>query len=190
MTADTARPRRAGLIDTPCGAMIAVMREDGALVRLDFFDGAAAPHAGAAFAWRGVPVIRDDPAAAEVAAQLREYFSGSRRCFALPLAPDGNAFLQRAWRALRAVPYGTTVSYGELARRVDPPTSARAMGRANAVNPISVIVPCHRVIGADGRLTGYGGGLDRKARLLALEGVAGPQGELALAPQGAAARGA
>ncbi len=192
--ADNHRPtHRAGIFDTPCGPMIAVVRGDGALVRLDFFDGrdaeaAGNPTDGADFIWRGGRVRRDDGAVAAVALQLGEYYAGTRRTFDLVLAPEGNAFLQRAWQALRQVRYGETVSYGELARRVDPPTSARAMGRANAVNPISVVVPCHRVIGADGRLTGYGGGLPRKARLLALEGAlpAQGQGELPLSPTAAA----
>lgn len=162
---------RAGLIATPCGPMIAVVTEDGALVRLEFVDREGAPADGAASSWHGLTVIRDDAAVAHIARQLGEYFGGARRAFDLKLAPRGNAFLQAAWRVLRDVPYGTTVSYGELAGRLGRPTSARAIGRANAMNPIAIVVPCHRVIGADGRLVGYGGGLDRKAALLALEGA-------------------
>jgi methylated-DNA-[protein]-cysteine S-methyltransferase len=100
------------------------------------------------------------------AEQLRAYFAGERRDFDLPLALDGTPFQQRVWAALRDIPFGTTISYGELAKRVGQPTASRAVGAANGRNPIAVIVPCHRVIGADGRLTGFGGGLNRKRWLL------------------------
>lgn len=101
--------------------------------------------------------------------QLREYFAGRRRQFDLPLAPTGTEFQLRVWQELRRIPYGETISYGELARRVGNPRASRAVGLANGANPIAIIVPCHRVVGADGRLTGFGGGLRRKATLLELE---------------------
>ena len=104
----------------------------------------------------------------EARTQLDEYFAGRRTSFDLPLAPTGSPFQQRVWRALRDIPYGETVSYGEQARRAGVP-SPRAVGVANGRNPISIIVPCHRVIGADGSLTGYGGGVERKQFLLDLE---------------------
>ena len=106
---------------------------------------------------------------ADVRAQLEEYFAGERTTFDIPLAPEGAPFEREVWRALEEIPYGETVSYGEIARRVGQPTAARAVGTANGRNPIAVIVPCHRVIGADGSLTGYGGGLERKRLLLELE---------------------
>ncbi len=106
---------------------------------------------------------------AGVAAQLREYFAGERTSFEVPLALAGSPFERRVWSALREIPYGQTISYGELARRIGQPTAARAVGLANGRNPIGVIVPCHRVIGADGSLTGYGGGVGRKRLLLELE---------------------
>jgi methylated-DNA-[protein]-cysteine S-methyltransferase len=105
----------------------------------------------------------------DVKAQLHEYFAGERLAFDLVLVMDGTPFERRVWSALTEIPYGETCSYGELARRLDQPTAARAVGLANGRNPISVIVPCHRVIGADGTLTGYGGGLERKRILLELE---------------------
>jgi methylated-DNA-[protein]-cysteine S-methyltransferase len=109
----------------------------------------------------------------EARRQLEAYFAGELREFDLPLAPEGTDFQLRVWEQLRAIPYGETISYGELARRVGDPGAARAVGLANGRNPLPVIVPCHRVIGADGSLTGFGGGLDRKRRLLELEaGVA------------------
>jgi methylated-DNA-[protein]-cysteine S-methyltransferase len=106
---------------------------------------------------------------ADVRAQLEEYFAGERTSFDVSLAPQGAPFELEVWRALEQIPYGETVSYGEIARRVGQPTAARAVGTANGRNPIAVIVPCHRVIGADGSLTGYGGGLERKRLLLELE---------------------
>jgi methylated-DNA-[protein]-cysteine S-methyltransferase len=109
----------------------------------------------------------------EARRQLEAYFAGELREFDLPLAPEGSEFQLRVWEQLRAIPYGETISYGELARRVGDPAAARAVGLANGRNPLPVIVPCHRVIGADGSLTGFGGGLERKRRLLELEaGVA------------------
>lgn len=110
----------------------------------------------------------EEPFAA-VREQLAEYFAGERTTFDVPLVMDGPPFQRRVWSALCKIPYGTTTSYGELARRVGKPSAARAVGLANGRNPVAVIVPCHRVIGADGSLTGYGGGLERKRFLLGLE---------------------
>jgi methylated-DNA-[protein]-cysteine S-methyltransferase len=117
------------------------------------------------------PWLADDTALpfAEAKAQLAAYFAGRLTTFDLPLAPVGSDFQQRVWAALCAIPYGTTLSYGELARRVGVPNGARAVGLANGRNPISIIVPCHRVIGANGSLIGYGGGLARKSALLDFE---------------------
>jgi methylated-DNA-[protein]-cysteine S-methyltransferase len=120
--------------------------------------------------------VRRDDAFADVRTQLREYFAGERTTFDLRLHMDGGAFQRTVWHALTEIPYGETISYGELARRIGRPDLARAVGTANGQNPIAVIVPCHRVIGANGKLVGYGGGLDNKRRLLELE-----QGVLTLA---------
>jgi methylated-DNA-[protein]-cysteine S-methyltransferase len=106
---------------------------------------------------------------ADVTAELNEYFAARRTVFDIPLVLEGAPFEREVWHALREIPYGETVSYGEIARRVNQPSAARAVGLANGRNPIAVIVPCHRVIGADGTLTGYGGGLERKRLLLELE---------------------
>jgi methylated-DNA-[protein]-cysteine S-methyltransferase len=111
----------------------------------------------------------DADAFAECAGQLGDYFAGLRAEFDLPIALAGTAFQLRVWAALREIPFGETVTYGELAARIGRPTAARAVGLANGRNPISIIVPCHRVVGASGDLTGYGGGLDRKRYLLAFE---------------------
>jgi methylated-DNA-[protein]-cysteine S-methyltransferase len=112
----------------------------------------------------------------EAARQLTAYFAGSLREFDLPLAPAGTPFQQRVWLALREIPYGQTVSYGEIARRIGRLDAVRAVGAANGRNPLAIVVPCHRVIGSDGRLVGYGGGLPAKSLLLELErrGVGAP----------------
>ncbi|MDX1297427.1 MAG: methylated-DNA--[protein]-cysteine S-methyltransferase [Pseudomonas sp.] len=107
----------------------------------------------------------------EVCKQLDEYFAGSRQCFELRLAPQGTVFQQAVWQALRRIPYGQTSSYSALAAAIERPKAVRAVGAANGANPIAVIIPCHRVIGRDGSLTGYAGGLPRKALLLKLEGT-------------------
>jgi methylated-DNA-[protein]-cysteine S-methyltransferase len=106
---------------------------------------------------------------AEPGRQLAAYFAGALRRFDLPLAPAGTPFQQTVWRALLDIPYGETVSYGELARRIGRPAAVRAVGAANGQNPLAIVVPCHRVIGSDGRLVGYGGGLPAKIALLDLE---------------------
>lgn len=105
------------------------------------------------------------------AEQLQAYFKGEREVFDLPLHAGGTPFQQSVWRALCAIPYGETRSYRELAEAIGNPKAVRAVARANGANPLSIVVPCHRVIGADGTLTGYAGGLEMKARLLALEGA-------------------
>lgn len=104
-------------------------------------------------------------------AQLAEYFAHRRTAFSLPLAPAGTVFQVSVWRALADIPYGTTVTYGELARQVGRPLAVRAVGQANGANPLPIFLPCHRVVAAGGRLGGYGGGLDVKRKLLGLEGV-------------------
>lgn len=107
----------------------------------------------------------------EARRQLEEYFAGSRQNFDLPLNPGGTDFQRRVWRTLLDIPYGTAISYRELARRADCPRGYQAVGQANGRNPLPILIPCHRVIGADGTLGGYSGGLDRKRFLLDLEGV-------------------
>ena len=118
----------------------------------------------------------DSPLLDEVKRQLDEYFQRERKEFDLPLAFEGTAFQRKAWEALLTIPYGQTVSYGEQARRIGQPNAARAVGAANGRNPISIVVPCHRVVGSGGQLIGFGGGLQTKAQLLDLE-----RGQLTLA---------
>ncbi|RCK69468.1 methylated-DNA--[protein]-cysteine S-methyltransferase [Desertihabitans brevis] len=113
--------------------------------------------------------VRDDAALAPARDQLAEYFAGERTVFDLPLAPQGSPFERRVWAELQQIPYGRTRSYGELARALGRPRAAQAVGAANGRNPVAIVIPCHRVVGADGALTGYAGGLERKRQLLELE---------------------
>jgi methylated-DNA-[protein]-cysteine S-methyltransferase len=124
----------------------------------------------------GAGLARDAAVLEPVRRQLAAYFRGELKAFDLPLAPRGTPFQLRVWGELRAIPYGRTLSYGELSRRLGDPNLTRAVGAANGANPISIIVPCHRVIGTDGSLVGFGGGLDVKRFLLDLEAPGKAQG--------------
>jgi methylated-DNA-[protein]-cysteine S-methyltransferase len=124
----------------------------------------------------GARASDEDPPFTEAVRQLGAYFAGRLTAFDLPLRLDGTPFQQRVWSALRDIPYGGTVSYGQLADRLGNPAASRAVGLANGRNPIGIIVPCHRVVGASGGLTGYGGGLDRKRHLLTFESSTSKQG--------------
>ena len=111
------------------------------------------------------------PVLGQTARELEEYFAGERREFTVPLAPEGTEFQKKVWAALREIPYGETVSYGDIAARIGKPGAAIAVGQANSRNPIPIIIPCHRVIGANGKLVGYTGGMHIKEALLAVEGI-------------------
>jgi methylated-DNA-[protein]-cysteine S-methyltransferase len=166
MTAHTAAGYRSHtVIDSPIGPLTLVAR-DGQLAGLYM---AAARHEpdGAMLGARAD--TESEPVLAAAESQLRDYFAGALTSFDLPLALAGTGFQRTVWAALQAIPYGVTISYGELARRIGLPSASRAVGLANGKNPVSIVVPCHRVVGADGSLTGYGGGIERKQFLLALE---------------------
>ncbi|MEI2775498.1 MAG: methylated-DNA--[protein]-cysteine S-methyltransferase [Tetrasphaera sp.] len=151
------------VLDSPVGPLT-VVAEDEAVIGI-YFAGHRRRHPlpPAGLALPAEPVLQD------TAGQLAEYFAGRRRAFDLPLAPRGDAFQQDVWALLQDIPYGKTRSYGDLAAALGRPGAARAVGAANGANPISIVIPCHRVVGADGTLTGYAGGLDRKRFLLDLE---------------------
>ncbi|WP_035387372.1 methylated-DNA--[protein]-cysteine S-methyltransferase [Ferrimonas senticii] len=148
-------------LTTPLGPLLLVANQHG-LVAVNFQHGSEplpiAEH------WQ-----RDDQALALARQQLTEYFAGQRQQFQLPLAANGTDFQQQVWTALTTIPYGVTASYGEVAKQIGRPKAVRALGAANGKNPLAVVVPCHRVIGANGSLTGYNGGLAIKQFLLALE---------------------
>ncbi len=150
------------VIESPVGELLASADATGHITGLHFLDGHRTP-------LRGSDWVRDERPLAQLRLQLEEYFAGERREFELDLAPSGTSFQLSVWRALRAIPYGKTTSYGEIAAAAGQPGAARAVGGANNRNPIAIVIPCHRVIGASGSLTGYGGGLPRKRQLLALE---------------------
>ena len=147
--------------DSPVGRLLLAADEEG-LRYLLFANGRAAVQPRPE--WR-----EDAPGLADAVRQLRAYFEGRLREFDLRLAPEGSPFQLRVWQELRRIPYGETISYGELARRLGNPQASRAVGLANGANPISIIIPCHRVIGSNGKLTGYGGGVGTKEWLLGLE---------------------
>ena len=153
-------------VSTPLGDITVVANEDGLTNLILPGDDVAIP----TDASEGGPFV--DAAAT----QLTEWFAGNRMSFDVPLAPAGTEFQQAVWTALCDIPFGATASYGDIAKSIGQPMATRAVGAANGRNPISIIVPCHRAIGADGRLVGYAGGIDRKAALLELEGVWRPQG--------------
>jgi methylated-DNA-[protein]-cysteine S-methyltransferase len=161
-------------VESPCGPLLCLVGENGAVIRIEFENGREKQRLAREMESRGIRLVEDAERTAEVRRQLEEYFAGRRQTFDLPLAPEGTPFEKTVWEELRRIPFGETRSYAEVARAIGRPGAARAVGRANGANPIPVVVPCHRVIGADGSLTGFGGGLDAKARLLELEGLALP----------------
>jgi methylated-DNA-[protein]-cysteine S-methyltransferase len=150
-----------GFLDSPVGRLL-VARDPAGVRLIHFPTGRRPPKPGAG--WE-----RHDAAFADLATQLTEYFAGGRRAFELPLAPEGTPFQLRVWNALLDIPYGETISYGELAARIGDRSASRAVGLANGSNPLPIVIPCHRVIGSNGKLTGYGGGLPIKQQLLSLE---------------------
>jgi methylated-DNA-[protein]-cysteine S-methyltransferase len=166
--------KTAGTFATPFGPAVAVLDENGVLCEFSFSQPLTEPE----------DLVRDDAALREVARQVREYCDGERRVFEMDVAPVGTPFQRAVWQELVQIPYGETISYATLAMRIGRPGASRAVGQANGANPIALIIPCHRVIGADGTLTGYGGGLPLKQALLDFErkacGFAEPQLALAL----------
>ena len=152
-------------IRTPLGTVIAIAA-GGALTGIHFEGGKHVPPISAE--WREDPYHEPLKRCAE---QLADYFEGKRQCFDLPIAPRGTDFQQRVWREIAKVRFGETITYSQLAARAGAPGSARAAGAATGRNPLSILVPCHRIVATDGSLTGYAGGLERKERLLELEGA-------------------
>lgn len=147
--------------DSPIGRMLLVGM-DGVLAELHFPQ--STEHLQIPAEWQ-----EDKTPFAETLLQLRQYFTGKRREFDLPIAPQGTPFQKRVWQELLKIPYGETASYGMIAQRIGNPKACRAVGMANRKNPIPIIIPCHRIIGKDGSLTGFGGGLPVKKHLLDLE---------------------
>ena len=161
-----------GTINTPAGDFGAVLAPEG-LCRLTLpGESLSSTVALARRDCPGAEIVRDDAALRPVAEQLAGYFDGRLREFTLPLAPRGTPFQLVVWQALRRIGYGEVRTYAQVAAAIGRPTAVRAVGAANGANPIAVVIPCHRVIGANGKLVGYGGGLELKHRLLQLEGVA------------------
>jgi methylated-DNA-[protein]-cysteine S-methyltransferase len=154
-------PRVWTRIESPIGDLT-IVAENDAIVAIEMSPARPATTASA---------VREDdhPLLNEAKRQFDAYFRGELNTFSLPLRPSGTDFQQRVWKALERIPYGVTASYGDIAKAIGAPGSSRAVGAANGANPLPIVVPCHRVIGSNGSLTGYGGGVDRKRKLLALE---------------------
>ena len=161
-TTKLAEPLAYAVLETPIGPLTVAGRE-GALVRIDF---PIRPPDPRALGWRHSPAELAEPLR-----QLDAYFAGELQDFTLTLQPQGTPFQRAVWRTLQAIPFGEAVSYAQIAARIGKPAAVRAVGAANGRNPIPIVVPCHRVIGKDGSLTGFGGGLPAKQWLLAHEGV-------------------
>jgi methylated-DNA-[protein]-cysteine S-methyltransferase len=151
--------------DTPMSTMLAIATDD-AITDLHIVSGKYVPQI--ADDWVDSPKL---PVFLQLRQELGEYFAGKRRSFNVKLAPEGTEFQRAAWKALTQIPFGQTRSYGEQAAAIGKPKAVRAIGAANGRNPIGIVIPCHRVIGANGTLTGYAGGLDKKEFLLKLEGI-------------------
>jgi methylated-DNA-[protein]-cysteine S-methyltransferase len=147
------------IMDSPIGSLLLIGGDQG-LTHIQFEDERRQIDPG----W-----LHDPAALADAVQQLRDYFAGTRRTFDLKLDPHGTPFQRQVWAALQTIPYGTTISYGQLAQQIDKANAVRAVGAANGQNPIPIVIPCHRVIGSNGTLTGYAGGLHIKKMLLDLE---------------------
>ena len=154
---------------SPVGMLGVAVSETGKLERVSFL-GENAERFERELAREGVEIVRRAEPCEQARAQLKEYFRRERRSFTLELAPRGTPFQLRVWEELTRIPFGKTASYGEIARQIGQPAAVRAVGQANHVNPLPIVVPCHRVIGADGKLAGFGGGIEVQRALLELEG--------------------
>lgn len=152
------------LVDSPVGPLF-LAADEAALRAIEFRDNRHPVKRD------GEWIEGDNAVLRKAAQQLGEYFAAKRRDFDLPLSPHGTQFQRSVWKTLATIPYGETISYAELAQRVGKPSASRAVGAANGRNPLPIVLPCHRVIGADGSLTGFGGGLPTKQYLLKLEGA-------------------
>lgn len=166
MNANSTRTVYMDTVDSPAGPVTFAVNADGALMRLSFDNGNYPDTIQNQLTRDGYTIAHDPARTAHVRQQLLEYLDGTRQEFDLPLAPQGSAWQKAVWNALRSIPFGATYTYGQIAALLGSPGSARAVGRANATNPIPLVIPCHRVIGADGSLTGFGGGLHIKTALL------------------------
>lgn len=168
------------IFESPCGPLSLIVNEARAVVQIEFERGRSAERFRRLLAERTDALREDAERTRDLARQLGEYFVRARRAFDLELAPRGTSFQLEVWRELSTIPYGVTRTYTEVATAIGHPDAVRAVGTANGANPIPIVVPCHRVIGADGSLTGYGGGLENKRLLLELEGWRDEKAQLTL----------
>ena len=156
---------------TPLGKHLWIAQSEQGVCRIDFRVSEQAFLARLALRWPGASFVQSENALQKPIAELNEYFAGRRKKFTFPLAPQGTAFQQKVWQAVREIPFGQVTTYKEIAKKIKKPQAVRAVGHANGSNPITLVIPCHRVIGSSGDLCGYGGGLDLKMKLLEFEGA-------------------
>jgi methylated-DNA-[protein]-cysteine S-methyltransferase len=156
-------------VDSPCGPLRCVVNEDGALTHIEFLDALRGPSVIERLAAADHTIQEDTGHTGEVESELKEYFAGERMAFEIETSPEGTPFQLQVWQKLKLIPYGETRTYGEIAQDLGQPGASRAVGAANGANPIPIVIPCHRVVGSDGTLVGFRGGLKNKARLLEME---------------------
>ena len=160
-------------VESPCGPLVCVVDDVGAVLRIEFAKGRTPTQIRGDLRREGLHAVEDSERTRIVSEQLRDYFAARRRRFELDLAPQGTAFQRSVWQALQEIPFGETRTYADVACTIGRPRASRAVGGATGANPIPIVIPCHRVVGSDGSLVGFGGGLDVKATLLAHEGRPG-----------------
>ena len=156
-------------IDSPCGPLLIVANADGMLTHIEFLEAVTGPTIVDRLKADDIEVLHDTGHTNEIESELKEYFAGERMVFEINLAPEGTPFQLKVWEELKLIPYAKTRNYGEIAKAIGLPGASRAVGAANGANPIPIVIPCHRVVGADGSLVGFGGGLENKSLLLAME---------------------
>lgn len=156
-------------IDSPCGPLQIVANADGVLTHIEFLEAVTGPTIVDRLKADDVEILHDTGHTFEIESEIKEYFAGERMEFEVNIEPEGTPFQLQVWEELKLIPYGETRNYGEIAGALGQPGASRAVGAANGANPIPIVIPCHRVVGADGALVGFGGGLKNKALLLAME---------------------
>ena len=156
---------------TPLGAHLWIARSESGICRVEFHHAEAEFRAMLAHTWPQATLGKDEAALQKPLTELEEYFAGRRRKFTFPLAPEGTAFQQKVWQAVSAIPFGQVTTYQNIAKKIGKAKAVRAVGHANGSNPLPIVIPCHRLIGSNGDLCGYGGGIGLKIKLLQLEGI-------------------
>jgi O-6-methylguanine DNA methyltransferase len=156
---------------SPLGVHFWIARSERGICRIEFNHAESEFRTELARIWPLAALVKDEAALQKPLAELEEYFAGRRKKFTFPLAPEGTAFQQKVWQAVSAIPFGQVATYQNIAKKIGKSKAVRAVGHANGSNPLPIVIPCHRVIGSNGDLCGYGGGIEVKRKLLQLEGI-------------------